>query len=213
MNEEEICRIPETRRITAQTKGWLMDAEGVWLYKAAKAVKDGVIVEIGSYLGKSTIWLAKGSQAGHKAKVYTIDPHTGSSEHQKDGAVCQFLANIKAAGVDDIVMPLVMTSEQATCEWSSLELPVKLLFIDGAHEYKFVKRDFELWYPHLVYGGLIAIHDSSSQLGWEGSKRLVAEEIYGNDRFTDVYEVKSTTVARKVIETFRPRKGSKVNGK
>ena len=62
--------------------GWLTDEEAKLLYKLAKNCK-GVIVEIGSWKGKSTICMAKGSKAGNNVKIYAIDPHVGSSEHKK----------------------------------------------------------------------------------------------------------------------------------
>jgi len=66
-----------------KVKGWLTFNEGVFLYNTAKNCNSKyVIVEIGSWQGKSTIWLAKGSLAGNKARIYAIDPHTGSSEHK-----------------------------------------------------------------------------------------------------------------------------------
>lgn len=59
----------------------LADKEGETLYKLAKNCKGkGVIVEIGSWKGESTIWISNGSKNGNKVKIYAIDPHTGSSE-------------------------------------------------------------------------------------------------------------------------------------
>ncbi len=120
------------------------EREGKFLYTLAKKCKgSGVIVEIGSWKGRSTIYLAKGSKAGNSVRVYAIDPHTGSSEHkEKFGEVWtfdEFVKNIKSAGVDDIVTPIVKTSEEAAKEF---DRPVELIFIDGAHEYEFVKKRF-----------------------------------------------------------------------
>lgn len=105
-----------------------------------------MIVEIGSWKGKSTVWLAKGSKDGKGIKIYAIDPHKGSSEHRKwYGKVWtfeEFKENIKKARVDDVVVPIVKTSEETVRNWDKL---VELLFIDGAHEYELVKQDFLLW--------------------------------------------------------------------
>jgi len=77
----------EIKKFVEKVDGWLLDIEGELLYDLAKNCKgNGVIVEIGSWTGKSTIWLGKGSKAGNKVKVYAIDPHTGSSE-QKNGII------------------------------------------------------------------------------------------------------------------------------
>ena len=189
--------ISETKRITRNVEGWMYLEEEVWLYRAAKKVEKGAIVEIGSWKGLSTIWLAKGSQAGHKAKVYAIDPHIGAEEHKQKGKVWTydiFLANIKKAEIEDIAIPIVKTSEEANKKWNK---PIGLLFIDGAHDYELVKLDFELWYPHLIKGGIIAFHDSAPWSGWEGPIKVVQEKIYNNPNFTDIGEIKSITFAKK----------------
>ena len=188
----------ETLRLVYRIEGWLAILEGLWLYRAAIKVKKGCIVEIGSWKGKSTVWLARGSQSGTKATVYAIDPHTGSEEHKEKGTVWTydtFLKNITMAGVKDIVVPIVKTSEEAVKGWDK---PIELLFIDGSHEYEDVKLDFELWSPHLVKGGLIAFHDSVQGAGWKDPIKLVQERIYNNKDFTDVREICTITFAKKI---------------
>lgn len=77
--------IEETKKFANKAEGWLTDKEGETLYSLAKNCKgNGVIVEIGSWKGKSTIWIANGSKSGNKVKIYAIDPHTGSPEQQKE---------------------------------------------------------------------------------------------------------------------------------
>ncbi len=67
----------EVQKLAAPIKGWLKDKEGQLLYDLAKnCTGKGVIVEIGSWKGKSTTWLAHGSKEGNKVRVYAIDPHT-----------------------------------------------------------------------------------------------------------------------------------------
>jgi len=160
VSEAEIEHVKEA---TDKVEGWLTDAQGEFLYNAAKNCQGrGVIVEIGSWKGKSTIWLAKGSKAGSNVKIYAIDPHTGSSGHKKKrGEVWtfeEFKQNIKRANVEDIVVPVVKTSEDAERDWDGK--PIELLWIDGEHEYEMVKLDFDLWSPYLVEGGTIAFHDT-----------------------------------------------------
>jgi len=175
--------------------------EGKLLYTLAKKCRGyGVIVEIGSWKGRSTIYLAKGSKAGNSVRVYSIDPHTGSSEHkEKFGEVWtfdEFMKNIKSARVDDIITPIVKTSEEAAKEFDK---PVELIFIDGAHEYEFVKKDFEMWFPKVVEGGIMAFHDT----GWPspdfpGPKRVVRDFVYFSKHFKDVKFVDSITYGIKV---------------
>jgi len=75
-----------------------------------------VIVEIGSWLGKSTVWLARGSLAGAGMKAYAVDPHRDSDAHrwqQRHDMHAEFLAGLRLAGVEETVVPLVMTSAAA----------------------------------------------------------------------------------------------------
>lgn len=189
--------IDEIKKLTEKIDGWLSDREGELLYNLAKNCKGkGVIVEIGSWKGKSTVWLAKGSKAGNKVKIYAIDPHTGSSEHKKQyGKIWtfeEFKKNIKNAKVDDIVVPIVKTSEEAAKNFNK---PVELIFIDGAHEYDLVKLDFKLWFPKVIDGGIIAFHDT---ILWKGPKKVVEKFVYKSKKFRNVRFVDSITFGEKV---------------
>jgi predicted O-methyltransferase YrrM len=155
-----------------------------------------VIVEIGSWKGKSTIWLASGSRRGAGLTVYAIDPHTAESDdlaaQSPVPTFAEFRDNIRRAGVDDLVVPMVMTSARAARDF---ERPVELIFIDGAHDYSSVALDFELWFPRVVDGGTIAFHDT---VAWEGPRRLVAEHVFRGGWARRARFVDSTTVAEKV---------------
>ena len=189
----------EVKRIVENIEGWLSDREGEFLYQMAKkAPERGAVVEIGSWKGKSTIWLAKGSKSGNKAKVYAIDPHNGSHEHRETYGEAKtfrdFKRNIENARCGDLVIPIVKTSEEAAKEWDK---PVGFLFIDGAHEYESVKLDFELWHPHVIEGGVVALHDTTGDQS-EGPKKVVEEFIYHSGNFKDIGFVDSITFATKV---------------
>jgi predicted O-methyltransferase YrrM len=76
--------VESVRQLTSEIEGCISDAEGELLYRLAKAVPEGqAIVEVGRGKGKSTVWLAKGSEAGEKNKVYSIASHKGSPNHIK----------------------------------------------------------------------------------------------------------------------------------
>ena len=121
-------------------EGWLSDEQGRYLCAAAAATRGaGAIVEIGSWKGRSTSWLALGaSRAGRR--VHAIDPHEGSREDPSAHTLDAFLENLRRAGVSDTVEPLVMTSTRAA---GVLTGPVELLFIDGDHSPAAVARDAE----------------------------------------------------------------------
>ena len=188
--------IGRVREITAKMGGWLAEGEGPLLYNLAKKCNKGVIVEIGSWKGKSTIWLASGSKRGKKAEIYAIDPHIGSPEHHRMfGRVWtfeEFKKNIKKAGVADIIVPIVKKSEEAA---KKFEKPVGLVFIDGAHEYDMVALDYGLWFPKLVEGGVMAFHDTILS---PGPAKLVEERLCKSDYFKDVGFVGSITYGTKV---------------
>ncbi len=175
----------------------ISNKEGEFLYNAAKNCKGiGVILEIGSWKGVSTIFLGKGSIRGNKIKVYSIDPHTGSSCHKEMyGDVWtfpEFKKNINRANIDKIILPIIKTSENAEKGWN---LPIELLWIDGNHEYGFVKMDFDKWSPYLVEGGIIAFHDSFS---FSGPKKVVIENVYKSKNFTNIGFRNSITFAQKI---------------
>ena len=185
----------EIRTLVAAIDGWLPDFEGELLYDLARNVTGrGVIVEIGSWKGKSTIWLARGAKAGSRRTVYAIDPHTGSPEHRMAGPVAtftEFKHNVARAGVPDIVVPILKSSEEAA---GVITEPVELIFIDGAHEYESVRADFEVWFPKVIEGGVMAFHDT---LGWEGPRRLVEESVYRSQFFRRAHLVGSITFGEK----------------
>jgi len=153
----------------------------------------GVIVEIGSWKGKSTIALARGAAKVHNEKIYAIDPHAVQPEEGYfEDTRADFLANIKKAGVEDRVVPMIMTSEEAARGWNQ---PIRLLWIDGDHRYEPTKLDFTLWVPHLVEGGILAMHDTIRK---KGPKRVLWENVFRSGRFQEIAIVDNITAVRKV---------------
>ena len=176
------------KRSTGSIEGWLTADEGKFLYYAARnCIGTGVIVEIGSWKGKSTSYIGKGSKAGKRIKVYAIDPHI-------EGTCEEFKRNIKNAGLIDIVIPVVKTSKEAAKDFTE---PVEFIFIDGDHEYESVKKDFELWFPKLINRGIIAFHDT---VAWPGPRKVVKKYIFKSRYFKNVGFVDSITFAQKTIK-------------
>ncbi len=189
--------------LTETVEGWLTREEGELLYRLARGCTGrGVIVEIGSFKGKSTIWLAKGAEAGAGVPVYAIDPHTGSAEHRTtgDGQIWtyeEFMNNLRRAGVEGLVHPLLTTSAEAA---PSFHQPVELLFIDGDHRYEAVRQDFNLWFPKLVEGGYLLMHDT---IRWDGPRRVARESLYRSSHFRGVGFVHSISYGQKVASNTR----------
>lgn len=174
--------------------GMLTLQEARYLYRLAQLeTGKGVIVEIGSWKGKSTACLARGSMAVGGPEVYAIDPHRPLAvEGYLEDTEREFRENIAVTRVESQVVSMAMTSEDAAQGWSR---PIRLLWIDGDHGYEQVKKDFLLWEPHLIEGGVIAMHDTIRK---KGPKRVVWEEIFRSTRFQDISVVDNITAARKV---------------
>lgn len=177
-------------------EGFLSDDEAYALYTLARSCSGkGKIVEIGSWKGKSTICLGHGSMAGNAVTIYAVDPHIGSQEHQKGAPVWtfdEFKKNIQKAGLDQVVVALVKASEEASREFHE---SIEMLFIDGAHDYDSVKRDFELWTPKVIDGGYVVMHDVSDD--WEGPWRVAREMIYESGKFKNVRTIDTLIYAVK----------------
>jgi len=169
--------------------GWLTEEEGEALYELAKRCTGrGVIVEIGSWKGKSTVCLGLGSKAGRGVRVYAVDPHA-------DYRFGEFKENIERAGITELVTPVRSKSQEAAADFHE---PIELLFIDGSHEYEDVRADFEQWVPKVVEGGTVAMHDTTLH---QGPRRVSEERIYHGTGFKDVrFVFGSTTLGRKVAQ-------------
>ena len=154
------------REVINNIEGWITDSEGLFLYESAKNVKpENVIVEIGSWKGKSTTWLGAGSQNGNRAKVYAVDLHTGTYKHHVMSEINtfeKFKQNITKAGVSEFIKPIIDSSENAAGNFTQ---PIEFIFIDAAHEYEAVNLDFKVWFPKVINGGILAFHDSWRFLG------------------------------------------------
>lgn len=185
----------EARELASRTEGWLTGAEGKALFVLASRCRPpGVIVEIGSWKGKSTTWLAMGSRSGSGLKVCSVDPHgRHGGVKEVDETFKEFAMNIRRAGIQDLVVPYVMTSVEAV---PKIKDDVALVFVDGNHQYEWVKLDAELWFPKLVNGGHLAFHDAVGN-GHGGVHRAVREVVYESGRFRNVRLVGSMTICEK----------------
>ena len=180
-------------QLLSGVEGWLGPSEGRLLYRlAAEANPAGVIVEIGSWHGRSTIWLAAGAATGRGARVVAIDPHSGTHLRQ-DGRSTEtaLRANLERAGVAGGVDVLVATSEAAAASWRR---PVSLLWIDGDHSYDGVLRDLELWEPFLLPEAGVALHDTFVV---RGPEQVVRERLIDSGRYTGFAHAETTTFARR----------------
>lgn len=151
-------------------KGFLADDEAKALYQLASNCQ-GPILEVGSYCGKSTIYL--GAAAKLKGNtVFAVDHHRGSEEHQQGeeyhdaelfdeseslfDSFKNFRANMRKAQLEDTVIPVVAPSKVAAKQWHT---PLAMVFIDGGHSFEAAHTDYRSWASHVQLGGILAIHD------------------------------------------------------
>lgn len=146
--------------------GWLHALEGEALYQVAKETYGGVVVELGSFMGLSTSWLAQGVRdRGSGEQVIAVDTFEGviptvlpdSPIRHYGPTLERFEANLRRLGLWDYVRPIQEKSAEAGRKWEGT--PVRLLFIDAGHEYEDIDADLAAWMPHMAPDGVIAIHD------------------------------------------------------
>lgn len=150
------------------------DDEGMALHQAALHAArsaSGAILEVGTYCGKSTVYLgAAAREAG--SVVFTVDHHRGSEENQAgwehhDSSVVDTVTGrmdtlpfarrtVEAAGLEEHVVLVVGRSETVARSW---EQALAMLFIDGGHGEDIAWADYRCWSPKVAAGGLMAIHD------------------------------------------------------
>jgi len=175
-------RFEEIRSQVSNIQGWISDQDGILLYKLARfnAPKPN-IVELGSWKGKSTVWLASAIRDRGEGLVYAVDHWKGSNEqihkellkdYEEDQLYYEFLNNLKQLELLDYVKPIKMDTISATRQFD-VNFEIGLLFIDASHEYEDVRRDFEFWSPMVMVGGFIMFHDAVDS--WPGVKRVVME--------------------------------------
>jgi hypothetical protein len=155
-------------------RGSISTEEGTRLRELAAGVTEGVIVEVGSWRGRSTYALSTGAKEGGNAPVFAIDPH-----EQFDGIFGgefgppdrrAFYRNMLRTGSWDNVRLVNLSSDVVTPGWTR---PVGMLWIDGDHTYEGVKRDVDCWVPFLLPGAPLVLDDTTNRRG--GPHRLIRE--------------------------------------
>ncbi|QVQ54821.1 class I SAM-dependent methyltransferase [Spiractinospora alimapuensis] len=146
--------------------------EGRALFDAAsKYSVVGPIVEIGTYCGKSTLYLGHAARLAG-VKVVTVDHHRGSEEHQPGweyhdpslvdpeidrlDTLGAFRRTVVRAGMEDTIVTVVGASADVAALWGT---PLGMVFVDGGHSETAAQTDYEGWSPHIAPGGALVLHD------------------------------------------------------
>ena len=204
--------IPDLPDHIDQIKGFLAENEALALYQhAAHASALGPVLEIGSYCGKSTIYLGLACRANNST-VFALDHHRGSEEHQQgeffhdpdlydagEGVMDtfkEFRRNIRAAGLDDVVVPLVSDSETTARQWQT---PLAMVFIDGGHSLDAALSDYRCWASHVMRGGILAIHDLFADAHQGGqAPYAIYRMAVASGLFADLGQVNSLGILRRL---------------
>lgn len=142
------------------------------LYEVARQASQlGPCLEVGSYCGKSAIYLGAACKE-NEMTLFSVDHHHGSEEQQpgelyfdadlfdpfffRVDTLRHFRQTLSMAGLEKTVVPLVTTSEVAARHWSTA---LSLVFIDGGHAYKTVFSDYSNWQGFILPGGYLIFHD------------------------------------------------------
>ena len=185
-------------------KGFMPEHEGKALYEWARKFSEfGPLLEIGTYCGKSAMFLSEGAKENDQY-IYTIDHHMGSEEHQVNeeyfdieifddlskriNSFPLFLENINNFGIKNVV-PIVNESSYVAEKWNS---PLAMVFIDGGHSFETAMNDFMSWHKKIISGGALVIHDifenpdEGGQAPYEVYMHALKNGFYDYERFDTI---------------------------
>ena len=195
-----------------EVKGFLAPEEAEALFNAARArAPHGACVEIGGYCGKSALYLGAACAAAGEI-LFSIDHHRGSEENQPgweyfDDSVWDeaaqavdtlpiFRATMRKAGLEGKVVPIVGRSIDIARRWHT---PLSFLFIDGGHTMEHALNDYRGWMPHVMPGGLVAIHDVFPDPNDGGRPPFeIYQRALASDLYVEEVAVKSLRILRRL---------------
>jgi predicted O-methyltransferase YrrM len=196
----------------ARVPGWLGRREAFALGEACAALPAGaVVVEIGSFLGRSTIVLAGARKRGGSGTIHCIDPFDASGdafsvpvyrsivEADSRSLRQRFHANLARAGVAEWVEVHEGTAASVAAGWSA---PIDMLFLDGDQSAAGARSAYDSWAPFLKPGAIVALHNSAERVyapSHDGYFRLT-KDVIRPPEYDEIRCVETTTFARK-----RPR--------
>lgn len=203
--------------VARRARGFMPDEEGLALYESGReAAAGGPMLEVGSYCGKSAVYLGAAARAGGSV-LFSVDHHRGSEENQRgwehhDAGLEDptntarletlpfFRQTIDEAGLDDVVIAVVGHSPAIARWWRT---PLGFLFIDGGHSEAAAQADYAGWAPLVVKGGTLAIHDVFPDPADGGRPPfMIYERALASGAFEEVRAVGSLRVLRRVSDGY-----------
>lgn len=192
----EVTRVPEAEPMTGiasieslverfeYVPGMLdwSNAGLLYLLSRTSSVR-GDVVELGSWQGRSTCFLAQGCRDSGNGVVHAVDHFKGNTGRESHYVVgkedlsdlkSNFETNIARAGLSDRVVIHDMSSQDARSEVNG---PVRLLFIDAEHTYSAVTNDISVWRDALTPGAIVVFDDVAAS--FPGVVKAVREGFEG----------------------------------
>lgn len=204
------------KAVAMATKGFMPEVEGDALFVEACSACDELprlpIVEVGTYCGRSTVWLGAAAERC-KTVLFTVDHHSGSEENQKGwewfdeslvdantqklNTLPTLLKTLQRAELGDAVLPIVAESRIAS---QQLSFEVAFCFIDGGHGELPTQLDFAGWTPKVAIGGRLAIHDvfSDARDGGQAPHDFIYRPALDSGEFVEISAVGSLRVLRRI---------------
>lgn len=198
------------QRISELIPGWIEGADAEELMRVSFELdSEAVIVEIGSFFGRSTVLLAGPRCIRRSGIVHCVDPFDCSGDlfsvpHYKrilqavgGGSLRDhFEANLRRSGLSDFIEVHQGRAEEIASTWNA---PIDLLLLDGDQSPEGARLAYKSWAPFLKPGGIIVLRNTKPRAyeeGHDGHWRLVMQEIIP-PKYTDIRLVRATTFARK----------------
>ena len=197
------------------TKGFMPADEGDALYLAACAACRELpklpIIEIGTYCGRSTVWLGAAARK-YQTKVFAIDHHFGSEENQQgwewfDGSLLDtatnqlntlpsLVATLRRTKLSDVVIPVVGESKVISSQWSA---KLAFCFIDGGHGDEPTRSDYLNWVPKIAVNGFLAIHDvfADPKDGGQAPYKFIYKAALDSGEFVEVSATGSLRILKR----------------
>lgn len=192
-----------------EIEGWLSDKEARALYDLASSLPSGaVVVEIGSWQGKSTYCLAKGLKSG---VIHAIDPFDSSGEEGSDDLYAeraaslkttlqnQFQKNLRGAGL----LGKVETHKGYSRDFVGIFRNIDLLFVDGDHSVEGCRFDYDNFHRGVRNGGLLALHDYQGHRPTLGPTYVVDNILRKDPAWSFVLAADSLMVFRRHADSGR----------
>jgi len=207
---DDYARFTETVwPVVDSVPGNLRRLEAYFLYHAAKNLNTSTqlfsrthstaVVEIGSNRGRSAVAIGLGLKGNPNGQLhlYCVDPYLDG--RLSAGLLEEFRSNTSRAGIADLITVIAKYSDEAARSWPAHEI-IDLLWVDGNHQYEFVRDDFLLWRRYLSARGIVAFHD------WQfvGVREALTEFLFASDAFQDVCAMNYNLVAARRLNYGKP---------